>query len=53
MRDGVKRHQHMNPTDNEHDKTKGKEKEIKRLNKQQVSESGGVSSPLLGPGTSH
>lgn len=32
MRGGTKRHTHMNPTDNEDDKTKGKEKEIKRLN---------------------
>lgn len=32
MRGGIKRHKHMNPTDNEDEKTKGKEKEIKRLN---------------------
>lgn len=32
MRDGIKRHKHVNPTDNEDDKTKGKGKEIKRLN---------------------
>ena len=32
MRDGIKRQTHMNPTDNEDDKTKGREKEIKRLN---------------------
>ena len=32
MRDGIKRQTHMDPTDNEDDKTKGREKEIKRLN---------------------
>lgn len=33
MRGGIKRHKHMNPMDNEDEKTKGKEKEIKRLNR--------------------
>lgn len=32
MRGGNKRHKHMNPTDNEDEETKGKEREIKRLN---------------------
>lgn len=32
---GIKRQKHMNPTDNEDEKTKGKEKEIKRLNNRQ------------------
>lgn len=51
MKDGIKRHKHRNPTDNEDEKTKGKEREIKRLNN--WSARAAVSSLLPGPGSSH
>lgn len=35
MGGGIKRQKHMNPMDNEDEKTKGKEKEIERLHNRQ------------------